>query len=73
MRGHDAEYHSSDDDLELWLQGNGDDCSLERCLRETAEEGDDVAFYVDGDEGDAATGGTHRVALQRGDENVAAF
>ena len=73
MRGHGTKYHSSDDDLELWLWGDGDDCSLERYSRETAEEGDDVAFCTDGDKGDAARRGTPTLALQRGDENALAF
>ena len=73
MRGHGTEYHSFNDDLELWLRDDGDEYSLERCSRKTTEEGDDVAFYVDGDEGDAVREGTCMLALQRGDENVAVF
>ena len=55
------------------MGGDGDECSLERCSRETAKEGDDIAFCIDGDEGDVARKGTRTLALQHGDENAAAF
>ena len=56
MQGHGTEYHSSDDDFKLWLQGDGDDGNHKRWSGETADETNHVPFDFDGDEGNQDTG-----------------
>ena len=71
MRGHGTEYRSSDEEFEVWLQGDGED----PCSREAGEFGDYGSSDVDGDERDEETvlrsaevmqgGGRNSVAVHR--------
>ena len=55
MRGHGTEYRNSDDEFELWLQGDGEDGNEDRCSGEAAEFAEHVTLDVDGNEGDQDT------------------